>query len=193
MHVCGDLELYRPLIIWVLTFSTILVDLEHQPKLEWHLVSILFFLQTVMVKIILQKIYMQHFSIKWFDIPNLHLVSIILPSKDIKKYFACFSFGTINHKAHIKQIAGSLSKWPKTLLTLHSLSFLFLCILGVHLSLWQIIKHLFQTSPFWNMKIYSKKFSWMCCTLWSSATKHDRQFCLIKWIGLLTSCYCNLQ
>jgi len=66
MHVCGDLELYQPLIIWVLTFSTILVDLEHHPKLEWHLVSILVFLQTVMVNIILQKIYMQHFSIKWF-------------------------------------------------------------------------------------------------------------------------------
>jgi len=119
---------------------------EHQPRLEWQLVSIFVFLQPAMVKIILQKIHMQHFSIKWFDILNLHLVSIILPSKDIKNYFACFSFRTINHKARIKQITGSLSKWPKTLLTLHSLSFLFLCmcsILGVHLSLWQIIRHLF--------------------------------------------------
>ena len=54
------------------------------PRLEWHLVSIFVFLQTVMVKIILQKIYNQRFSIKWFDIPNLHLSSIMLPSKDIK-------------------------------------------------------------------------------------------------------------
>jgi len=45
------------------TFNN-LVDLEHQPRLEWHLVSIVDFLQTVMVKIMLQKIYMQHFSIK---------------------------------------------------------------------------------------------------------------------------------
>ena len=133
---------------------------------------------------------MQHFSIKWFDNLNLHLVSIILPSKDIKNYFACFSFRTINHKARIKQITGSLSKWPKTLLTLHSLSFLFLymySILVVHLYLWQIIRNLFQTSLFWNMKIYSRKLSWMCCTLCSSSTtKHNRQFCLITWIGLLT-------
>ena len=102
-----------------------------------------------MVKIILQKINMQHFSMKWFDILNLQLVSIILPSKDIKNYFGCFSFRTINHKARTKQMTGSLSKWPKTLLTLHSLSFLFLCMYSiseVHLSLWQIIKHLFQTS-----------------------------------------------
>jgi len=41
-----------------------LVDLEHQPRLEWHLVSIVDFLQTVMGKIILQKIDMQHFLIK---------------------------------------------------------------------------------------------------------------------------------
>jgi len=34
------------------------------PRLEWHLVSIFVFLQTVMVKIILQKIYNQRFSIK---------------------------------------------------------------------------------------------------------------------------------
>jgi len=92
-------------------------NMEHQPRLEWQLVSIFVFLQTVMVKEILQKIRMQHFSIKWFDILNLHLVSINLLSKDIKNYFACFSFRTINRKARFKQITGSLSKWPKTLLT----------------------------------------------------------------------------
>jgi len=41
---------------------------------------------------------------------HLHLVSVILTSKDIKQYFACFSLRTINHKARIKEIAGSLSK-----------------------------------------------------------------------------------
>jgi len=152
------------------------------------------FLQNVMVKIILQKIYMQHFSIKWFDIPNLHRSSIILPSKDIK---------IILHVSHSEP---SITKHALNKLLVHlandlnftdfaQLELRFLCILllGVHLSLWQIIKHLFQTSLFWNMKIYSRKFSWICCTLWSNATKHNRQFCLIKWIGLLTPCYCNLQ
>jgi len=50
VDVCGDQEFYLPLIIWITTFQTILVDLEHQTRLEWRLDLIFVFLQTVMVQ-----------------------------------------------------------------------------------------------------------------------------------------------
>ena len=131
---------------------------------------------------------MQHFSIKWFDILNLHLVSIILPR-------------TSKIILHVSHSESSITKHELNKLLVHLAndlklywlctawaSFSYVCTivhyLGVHLSFWQIIRNLFQTSL---LKIYSRKFSWMCCTLCSSATKHNRQFCLIKWIGLLTN------